>query len=491
MPKYLDETGLARFSGNIKQQLVRSFDTVADMQAATDLKVGMTCHTNGYTSASDGRESYYTIAASGTIACANSLYATEVKDNDTLAVNPDDFTGTDSQKLAAAMTAAIANNHSTIIITRLYTLTEDFLIQHRGNTVSADSPDLVNARLNIIGLGPNCGFDCGQYSIAAPSGASYGMCSFKNLRFTGTGNLIESDYLIRCTFDNCVFAGGVNVVNVVRYAQSYVFVNCTFRQWTGSVFKDSVGNCTLSDVQLIGCLIEYGNHVIDMSAAYGVTFNQCCIEGLTGAAFVISGDTRSFNVVHCYFEGNNYGELVDNAYTQDGCIFDLTGLVGAIQEIDISHNRFATYEGAQLIKLPNIVMTSSNITIFNNWTSAGAILVVPHASMTSMYPGVHVGGSPSATYIDKNKLKISDYSDLSNVTLLSNSAALSTLTNTGLYYSTSSQAIPDAPTTGIFYMLHIQRSPTVYFQVAASRNGMWFRYAGYNWQQVTSSDTGA
>ena len=81
MPKYLDETGLARFSGNIKQQLVRSFDTVADMQAATDLKAGMTCHTNGFHASGDGGAAYYTVSASGTadgfnvIACANSLRA--------------------------------------------------------------------------------------------------------------------------------------------------------------------------------------------------------------------------------------------------------------------------------------------------------------------------------------------------------------------------------------------------------------------------------
>ena len=78
MAKYLDQTGLAHYDGNIKQQLVRSFDTVAQMQAATDLAAGMTCHTNGYTTASDGMGAFYTIAASGDIACANSLYATEV-----------------------------------------------------------------------------------------------------------------------------------------------------------------------------------------------------------------------------------------------------------------------------------------------------------------------------------------------------------------------------------------------------------------------------
>ena len=57
---------------------VRAFATVADMQAATDLAAGMTCHTNGLDSAGDGGAAYYSIGTSGTIACQNGLYATVV-----------------------------------------------------------------------------------------------------------------------------------------------------------------------------------------------------------------------------------------------------------------------------------------------------------------------------------------------------------------------------------------------------------------------------
>ena len=66
MPKYLDETGLAHFWGNVKTKNVRAFDTVADMQAATDLMAGMTCHTNGFHTSGDGGAAYYTVSASGT-----------------------------------------------------------------------------------------------------------------------------------------------------------------------------------------------------------------------------------------------------------------------------------------------------------------------------------------------------------------------------------------------------------------------------------------
>lgn len=63
---------------------VRAFATVADMQAATDLAAGMTCHTNGFHEEGDGGAAYYTISTEGTangmdvLALQNSLYATLV-----------------------------------------------------------------------------------------------------------------------------------------------------------------------------------------------------------------------------------------------------------------------------------------------------------------------------------------------------------------------------------------------------------------------------
>lgn len=66
MTKYLDETGLSHFWGNIKAKSVRAFATVADMQGAADLADGMTCHTNGFHTSGDGGAAYYTVSESGT-----------------------------------------------------------------------------------------------------------------------------------------------------------------------------------------------------------------------------------------------------------------------------------------------------------------------------------------------------------------------------------------------------------------------------------------
>lgn len=80
MAKYVDYDGLDHFYDNIADRPVQAFDTVADMQAATYLEAGMTCHTNGYTTSGDGGAAYYTVGTSGDIALQGGLYATQLKD---------------------------------------------------------------------------------------------------------------------------------------------------------------------------------------------------------------------------------------------------------------------------------------------------------------------------------------------------------------------------------------------------------------------------
>lgn len=64
---------------------VRAFATVADMQAATDLDAGVTCHTNGFHEDGDGGAAYYAISTEGNadgvniIPCGN-LYARAIAD---------------------------------------------------------------------------------------------------------------------------------------------------------------------------------------------------------------------------------------------------------------------------------------------------------------------------------------------------------------------------------------------------------------------------
>lgn len=74
----------------VRRGYVRSFETVADMQASTTLEAGMTCHTNGFHARGDGGAAYYTVGASGDIALQGGLYASEVKNSQYEVV--DDYT---------------------------------------------------------------------------------------------------------------------------------------------------------------------------------------------------------------------------------------------------------------------------------------------------------------------------------------------------------------------------------------------------------------
>lgn len=66
----------------VRKGYVRSFDTVTQMQAATDLQAGMVCHTNGFHAAGDGGATYYTVSTTGTangmdiLALQGGLFAT-------------------------------------------------------------------------------------------------------------------------------------------------------------------------------------------------------------------------------------------------------------------------------------------------------------------------------------------------------------------------------------------------------------------------------
>lgn len=82
MPKYVDGAGLEHFYDNINSREVKTFGTVAEMQAATWLKSGMVAHTNGFKASGDGGAAYYTIGTTGTangmdvLACQGGLIAT-------------------------------------------------------------------------------------------------------------------------------------------------------------------------------------------------------------------------------------------------------------------------------------------------------------------------------------------------------------------------------------------------------------------------------
>lgn len=62
----------------VRRGYVRSFETVAAMQASTTLVLGTVCHTNGFHASGDGGAAYYTVGASGDIALQGGLYASEV-----------------------------------------------------------------------------------------------------------------------------------------------------------------------------------------------------------------------------------------------------------------------------------------------------------------------------------------------------------------------------------------------------------------------------
>jgi len=126
---------------------ILTFDTVADMQAATYLKNGMTCHTNGFHASGDGGAAYYTVNASGTandmdiLALQGGLYATLIVTEPY--VTPEQFGayGDGTHNDAAYIQRAIdyLKGGTVSIQPKVYAI-GDTLVLHRGIILSGIAP---------------------------------------------------------------------------------------------------------------------------------------------------------------------------------------------------------------------------------------------------------------------------------------------------------------------------------------------------------------
>lgn len=109
----------------LKSDSFRAYETVADMQAATDLAVGMVAHTNGFHTSGDGGAAYYTISASGTangmdvLALQGGLFATLVVTEPY--VTPEQFGAWgDGTHDDTAILQACVNAHKAVHLTKKY-----------------------------------------------------------------------------------------------------------------------------------------------------------------------------------------------------------------------------------------------------------------------------------------------------------------------------------------------------------------------------------
>lgn len=224
----------------VRNGYVRSFETVADMQAATDLKAGMTCHTNGFHASGDGGAAYYTVSASGTangmdvLALQGGLFATMVV-GDT--VTPEMFGayGDGTHDDAAAFSKAV-NKHGCKVL-----LPNGYLI---GSTVTISNP--TNTMVTVIGNGYGKTVTISQTGKIVVAGSRV---TFTDVRFYSliSTAVDSSDYAIEhtvssfdCKYIGCVFnSNGRSILDFGNCAYSYIDT-CHFGWYTSNYVETTI-----------------------------------------------------------------------------------------------------------------------------------------------------------------------------------------------------------------------------------------------------------
>ena len=225
---------------SIPLEYVRTFDTVADMQAATDLTAGMTCHTNGFHSAGDGGAAYYAISASGTangmdVLVCGELFASLVVTEPY--ATPEQFGayGDGTHDDTDFVIAALANKKLMGVTGKSYLITDTIQLSQYTEIY-------------------NCNFK-GNRSIDLFDVSSH--CLLKKCYFSSFNKVIKNSIsLVATTFDNCVFASSsygayldcaaTNSLNETRFTNCY-FVLCDY----GIYLKNNFNSCVIT-----GCVFE-------------------------------------------------------------------------------------------------------------------------------------------------------------------------------------------------------------------------------------------
>jgi hypothetical protein len=394
--QYRRETAMAKAAADAAQAKaleslevnIRSFATVAQMQADTSLKDGMTCYAKGYTTENDANSSLWSIAndalADTNVTLSNGLIASLIDyiENE---FDPDNFVGTDSQKLQAAFDA-VRNIGGCIHINRKYNLSSDVKIGLQ--------TDWVNAKIYVIGNANNAGFALNGYKFISydTENIANGGVVFQNVFFEGDRNISvdnqtqivfggEYKHLIRMQFDNCIFRWLKNIcyyTNINDYLQTWYFNNCWFRG-----VKCAIDGTWIIDMLIDGCVVENNSTLISQNGTHAcekVRIINSCLEGASGKDMIKFDSSAACLIQNKYFEVLRYCVVLTN--------------VGRITNLNIKDNYVVSSTCEALVKLPTTQNSNFDINavILGN-SIGGSTKLVYTDNTTQVFSGILADGS--------------------------------------------------------------------------------------------------
>lgn len=367
---------LETLSAEVASAYVRTFDTVADMQAATDLLAGMTCHTNGFHSAGDGGAAYYTVSASGTangmdvLACQGSLKATLVVTEPY--VTPEQFGawGDGTHDDAAVINRAIVYSYEKSVKVKLVsiyaiesTIDVNYPVSIEGNDTigryKSSSSDYYNGfttgfMQKFSGIGINI-VKSGAYGQVFKGGTLKGFGIIPEDSFYEDSSCIgiqinAVSHLVLDTVAVLKYEAGIGID--LRNGGQYInFTNCLFdanKYGVKTTVYESDTAKFFSGCNLDNCYFDCnGNGTLYNSnpkeGSYGIWLdntgswfiNQCRFQGLEYCIYIGDDVTSAVDIANCRFEMFTYGVYTAGDYTtiNSGNMFD--GYLGTSGRIKI------------------------------------------------------------------------------------------------------------------------------------------------------------
>ncbi|MBR3320599.1 MAG: hypothetical protein IKG04_01445, partial [Exiguobacterium sp.] len=186
-----------------------------------------------------------------------------------LTVDPDDYGGTDSQRIQAAIDEIGDTDSGVIILRRMYNLDANVTFKTHS----------LRRTLRVIGLSNNAGFNMDEYHFNGDAAAAGGIF-FDNVYFTGSSDKIFNigANLIRLEFTNCFFYQNNDIFSG-EYAQQIRLVNCRF-SYCHTIFV-TTGDYGCLACSVISCDIE-DCHMLYDNVSGGIdssfTIEDSCFE---------------------------------------------------------------------------------------------------------------------------------------------------------------------------------------------------------------------
>lgn len=295
------------------------------------------------------------------------------------AISPDDFEGTDFEKVQAAIDEAISLDKG-IRFTRMYDIT--------GNTLMIDKPDN-RQHMQFIGQGGGLFKTDSGFMFNTPRSYT-GDLNFINMKFKsvkGAGTIVfNGDKIIRVKSIASIYRYVDTIAKATyKFLQSYDFVSDSIVGGLGSVFETPA----TYGLVCLDVLVEHREHFFTQTTntdptseyrrLFKAVFRDCLIEGLEGHAFYIR-ETTSVTFDGVYLEQNPNGNIIfhEDAYIQGLEISNVRGY-----EVPDKNNRTAFIEWAGNVQnalLTNVVVENEAVNDTSRVTN-GRVLSVNSKSI--------------------------------------------------------------------------------------------------------------